>query len=329
MFLSKILKRRDARPRLPNLLCVGVEKCGTTFLNTAFEPCQSVLTPRKKELFYFNKYFAQGTDWYQSWYDFTSKPKARYVADITPSYFRSRKNLERITELLPGAKIIMVLRHPVYRSFSHYIHRIRHLAPRLDSYGYSFADILDRKDVYELLCPQYGRHLRMLTEFFDREDILLLTYENDILNPLRAQATLSEFLELDDLDFSPMLGRRVNEGKMPRFYYSSTPGANIELGGKQYQLKPGNLLLAHAKGTQEWQGIDPAVADANIEAAKNWTASLSSDQVQDIYQAHFAPDLEILREDFDVDVDQWQAMTDPVYYADALPDPELLVEPGR
>lgn len=116
---------------------------------------------------------------------------------------------------------------------------------------------------------------------------------------------------------------------MPRFYYSAIPGASVELGDKQYQLKPGNLLLAHAKGTQEWQAIDPAVADANVEAAANWTASLSSDQVRNIYQAHFAPDLEILREDFDFDVDQWQAMTDPVYYADALPDPKLLVEPGR
>ena len=328
MFLSKTFKRRDVTSRLPNLLCVGVEKCGTTFLNAAFEPCLSVLTPRKKELFYFNHSFAKGTDWYQSWYDFASKPEARYVVDITPSYFRSRKNLERITELLPGVKILVVLRHPVYRSFSHYVHRIRHQAPRLDSYGYSFADILDRKDVYPLLCPRYGRSLRMLTEFFDHKDILLLTYENDILNPLRAQAKLSEFLEIDDLDFSPMLGRRMNEGKMPRLYYSANPGASIKLGEKQYQLKPGNLLLAHAKGTREWRAIDPAVANANVEAAANWTARLSSDQVRDIYQAHFAADLEILREDFDFDVNQWQVMTDPVHYADALPDPKLLIKPG-
>ena len=324
MFLDRFFKRRRVQPRLPNLLCLGVEKCGTTFLNAAFADSADVLTPRKKELFYFNNYYNKGVDWYLSWYDFESKPGARYVADITPSYFRLAKDLGRISELLPGARVIMVLRHPVYRAFSHYVHRIRHKAPRLEAYGHSFADVLDRKDRYRLLCPKYGWHLRQILKFFPREDILLLTYEQDILDPLSAQHKLADFLDLADLDFGPMLGRRVNEGSMPRFYYGADSEPPLTLEGREYRVPRGELLLAHAKGTERWPDIDPSRARANIEASRNWTAALSPEQVARIYEEHFATDLEILRGDFGLDVDQWRRMKKPVHYEAALPDPELL-----
>ncbi len=333
MFLSKFFAKARPEKRLPNLVCVGVEKCGTTFLNAAFAPCGNVLTPRKKELFFFNQHFDEGTQWYRSWYDFDSKPGARYIADITPSYFRSPRNLERIRSLLPDAKIVMVLRHPVYRSFSHYVHRIRHVAPDLQAYGHSYADILAGKDAYNLLCPQYGKHLQWLLDYFDPGNILVLTYETDILNPLNAQAKLSEFLQLDDLDFSPMVGRRVNEGKMPRFYYggaagSGAAGSGAAAGGEYPHPKPGTLLLAHAKGTQVWHDVEPAVAHANLAAAQHWTHALSSEEVQTIYHEHFATDMEIVHRQFGIDVDQWRSMTNPVHYADAQPDPDLLVAGG-
>ena len=73
-----------------------MEKCGTTFLNAAFGSSPDILTPRKKELFFFNEHYNEGLDWYLSWFDFKAKPKAQWVCDVTPSYFRSRKLLQRI-----------------------------------------------------------------------------------------------------------------------------------------------------------------------------------------------------------------------------------------
>jgi hypothetical protein len=243
------------------------------------------------------------------------------VVDITPSYFRSRRNLERIQQLLPGVKLIMVLRHPVYRSFSHYIHRIRHVATKLQAYSCSYADILARKDAYALLCPSYKRHLQWLTDYFPRDDILLLTYEQDILEPQSAEAKLGAFLGLETLDFSPMLGRRVNEGLMPRFYYGGDAGQSDDGGCRP---PPGTLLLAHAKGTQVWEDIDPGVAAANIDAARRWTASLSGEQIASIYREHFAGEADYLQNEFGIDVSQWEAMTTAVHYRDAVPEPQLL-----
>ncbi len=321
MVFKRLFGKPEKHGRLPNLLCVGVEKCGTTFLNAAFAPCPDVLTPTKKELFFFNDYFERGPDWYRSWYDFDAKPGARYVADITPSYFRSRRNLERIQQLLPGVKLIMVLRHPVYRSFSHYVHRIRHVATKLDAYSCSYADILARKDAYALLCPSYKRHLQWLANYFPRDDILLLTYEQDILQPQNAETKLGTFLGLESLDFSPMLGRRVNEGLMPRFYYGGDVG-QTDAGGRRPE--PGTLLLAHARGTQVWENIDPEVAAANIDAANRWTASLSGEQIASIYSEHFAGEADYLQSEFGLDVSQWEAMNDAVHYRNAVPDPNLL-----
>jgi hypothetical protein len=324
MPLAKLFKRRPPEPRLPNLVCVGIEKCGTTFLNAAFAQSPDLLTPRKKELFFFNDHFMEGRDWYLSWYDFASKPEARYVCDITPSYFRAARSLTRIRETLGQPKIIIVLRHPVYRSFSHYVHRLRHVAPRLESYGNTFLDEMTDQRTRRLLFPHYSEHLQMLLEMFNRQDILIMTYEHDILNPLRAQEKLKNFLDLDRLDFSAMAGKRVNHGKMPRFFYSAEPGSALEIGGETYFLPPGVLLLAHAKGTRAWKDVDELTAASNIEASGNWTCGLDEAEVAHLMETYYASDLDTLERDFGIDVNQWRSMTHPVRYEVALPDIECL-----
>lgn len=312
------------RPRTPNLLGLGVEKCGTTFLNAAFESCPEILTPLNKELFFFNEHYDRGMDWYLSRFPRREKKNARWICDITPSYFRSERSLRRIKEELGSPKIIMVLRHPVYRAFSHYVHRLRHVAPKLECYEWSFMEELQHVGIRSLLFPQYGMHMQQLLDFFPREDILLLTYEQDIVDPASAQAKLAEFLDLPGLDFSALGKRRVNDGRMPRFYYSQDGDEVISIDSKRYQLPPGTLLLAHAKGTQAWPEVDPKTALANVKASHKWTRQLDTDMITAVFETRFDEDLNLLQKNFDIDVQRWRRETRAIAYEDALPEIKYL-----
>jgi len=312
--------------RVPNLICIGMEKSGTTFLNTVFEHSQSVLTPRKKELFYFNLNYHEGLDWYLSWYDYSAKPQASYVCDITPSYFRRKQAVARIKETSPNAKLLILVRHPVYRAFSHYIHRLRHVGVKLESYSASFADVLagarGKRDVF----PSYHESLSAWLECFDRDDMLFLSYESDLFSASTIEKKLHDFLGIDDLDFNRFQSHRINDGKMPKFYYGGQHGKNFMLNSSEYLIPANTLVFAHAKGCQVWEDIDPSLARSNMEAALGWTDTLTSAAADEIYATYYAEDVENFSRTFGVDTGDW-SRSDAVTYRAALPANQFLVRP--
>jgi hypothetical protein len=309
--------------RVPNLICIGVEKSGTTFLNAVFENSASILTPNKKELFYYNLNYEKGLNWYQSWYDFEQKVDAPYVCDVTPSYFRSNKAIARISETAPDAKLLILVRHPVYRSFSHYVHRLRHVALKLESYDCSFEEVLAGASGHGVVFPKYHEHLSRWLEVFQRDNILVLSYEEDLFQPPRVEKKLHDFLAVDDLDFAQFRGDRINDGLMPRFYYGEKNGVEVSSGESVYFIPGGTLLLAHAKGCKVWSNIAPALARSNVAASDRWTCALNRDDIYRVYENYYAEDVERFSNAFSFDVQAWQ-QSDPVSYNSALPSDEFL-----
>ncbi|MEH6570348.1 MAG: sulfotransferase [Halioglobus sp.] len=310
-------------PRVPNLICIGVEKSGTTFLNAVFENSASILTPNKKELFYYNLNYERGLSWYQSWYDFSQKVDAPYVCDVTPSYFRNKKVIGRIKETAPDAKLLILVRHPVYRSFSHYVHRLRHVALKLESYDCSFEQVLAGAGGHGDIFPKYYEHFARWLEVFQQQNILVLSYEQDLFHPPRVEKKLRDFLAVDDLDFDQFRGNRINDGLMPKFYYGENKGVEVTIGESEYFIPKRTLVLAHAKGSKVWSKVDPELARANVEASDRWTNGLNRDDIHRIYENYYAEDVEKFSAAFSFDVQAWQ-QDDPVSYNCALPSDEFL-----
>lgn len=312
--------------RVPNLICIGMEKSGTTFLNAVFEQSSSILTPTKKELFYYNLQYDQGLDWYMSWYDFTAKPDASYVCDVTPSYFRGRHIISRIRQTSPNAKLLLLVRHPVYRAYSHYIHRLRHVGLKLENYAVSFQEVLDgawgKPDVF----PPYYDSLSGWLKEFSREEILLLSYESDLFDAEKVEQKLHRFLGINDLDFGRFQGARINDGMMPKFYYGGSRGEHITVGQRDYFIPENTLVFAHAKGAEVWTDINPKLAQSNLEASQRWTDHLTSGQVRAIHENCYARDIEQFSSTFDIDVNDW-LKDEPVSYRAAEPSDRFLLQP--
>lgn len=120
--------------KYPNVFVLGVPRAGTTSIHYAFSSRGDMSVSSTKEpgyLHYCNgaiKRFNGPDDNiatirkvhdyadYASLFDWQRK----FVVDVTPSYFSDREALSNIAEKCQSPKVIVVLRDPVGRAYSHY-----------------------------------------------------------------------------------------------------------------------------------------------------------------------------------------------------------------
>jgi Sulfotransferase domain len=117
--------RRQQPGRLPNLVVIGGLKCGTTSLHHYLNLHPEVEMSRPKELNFFvaELNWPLGTEWYAS--HFASRAPVR--GESSPHY-TSRPRFEGVAErmrsVLGEARVIYVVRDPIDRMLSHYLHNV-------------------------------------------------------------------------------------------------------------------------------------------------------------------------------------------------------------
>jgi hypothetical protein len=118
--------RRDVdRGALPNLIVIGGLKCGTTSLHHYLSLHPEVAMSRPKELNFFiaELNWELGRGWYASHFD----PRSPIRGETSPHYTnrpRFEGVAERMRSLVPEARIVYVVRDPIERLLSHYLHNL-------------------------------------------------------------------------------------------------------------------------------------------------------------------------------------------------------------
>jgi hypothetical protein len=111
----------DAR-QLPQFIIPGAMKAGTTSLFEHLRGHPQLRASRDKEVHYFDMKYDRGARWYASqfprWARVKGVPSLGFEA--SPYYLFDPRVPRRVRELLPRVKIVVVLRDPVDRAFSHY-----------------------------------------------------------------------------------------------------------------------------------------------------------------------------------------------------------------
>lgn len=109
---------------LPNFIVIGGSKCGTHWLNECLREHPDVyLTRDVHEIFFFDRYFDRGVEWYARYFRGYSGQKM--IGDVTPTYLAHPLAPERVYQTLPSAQLIISLRNPVQRAWSKYLHMWR------------------------------------------------------------------------------------------------------------------------------------------------------------------------------------------------------------
>lgn len=107
----------------PTFVIAGVQKCGTTSLFQALDLHPRVQRPRHKEIHFFDQHWRRGTDWYAD--QFPDLTTGQITGEATPVYSYGPTARRRMIRTLPDVKVVLVLRDPVSRAYSHYWHSRR------------------------------------------------------------------------------------------------------------------------------------------------------------------------------------------------------------
>lgn len=181
---------------LPNFLIIGAPKAATTWIADGLREHPEVFVPPLKELRYFcGQNYDKGQDWYEEYFNGVNGEIA--IGEASPSYLGSDAAPHRIRQVIPGARLIVTLRHPVEQAFSFYWHQLsRGVIPLNTDFGDFFRTDRPR-------ASYYGAHLSRYLKLFDRERILILLYEEDVeKNPVMGMRKCYDYLGVD-ADFSP------------------------------------------------------------------------------------------------------------------------------
>lgn len=116
---------------LPDFLIIGAQKGGTTSLYSQLTQHPCVGAAFQKEIRYFNNHFENGVNWYKAHFPtllhkrlMTRERNTDYITgEGEPSYLPNPIAPQRVLELTPRVKLIVMLRNPVDRAYSHYQHR--------------------------------------------------------------------------------------------------------------------------------------------------------------------------------------------------------------
>jgi hypothetical protein len=249
----------------PTFVGIGVPRAGTTWLHELLDAHPQVAVPtRRKEVHFFDVHFDRGIDWYEAF--FPRDPVAsgcQAAGEITPHYLYHDQCPARIAELPSVRGLILMLRNPVERTFSHYIWRMR-----TAGYQGSFDQFLE--DVPEAIpWGRYAENLRKYLPYFPLDRILILVHDRMFDDVPATRARIAEFLGVDVNGFPEGAGTdRVNPGSVPRFRTLSriASKANLYLRRRDIDWLPGlakklgakRLLRLEAKGpaptlSPEWR----------------------------------------------------------------------------
>ncbi len=115
------LKLRLGQPRaLPDAVILGAQKCGTTSLHGYLVQHPGVIAPLRKEVHFFDLNYARGENWYRAHFGRDGEPGLNL--DASPYYLFHPAVPQRMHALLPDARMVVLLRDPARRAYSHYWH---------------------------------------------------------------------------------------------------------------------------------------------------------------------------------------------------------------
>ncbi|MEZ0369820.1 MAG: sulfotransferase domain-containing protein [Candidatus Sericytochromatia bacterium] len=212
------LKQRPADAR-PGFLILGAQKAGTTSLYHYLDGHPQLIAAYKKEISYFNREtnFALGPEWYLDHFLFA---EGKLAFEGTPEYLNNERVPARIAAFAPGIRLIVILREPVARAFSAWnmYHKLpkHHFLYDARSFEQAISDALaTEKDLHGYLDRgRYLEQIRRYLEYFPREQLLLLDFDELTTHPDASLARCSAFLGLSTPLQLPEGAKKVyNPGK--------------------------------------------------------------------------------------------------------------------
>ena len=187
----------------PNLFIVGAVRSGTTSLFAYLDNTQGIfMSPVKEPTYFISKVpvplegnsLSKLKDKTEYLKLFDGVTDEKIVGEATPYYLYDEKSPVLIHESSPQAKIIIILRDPVTRAFSHYLMRRRNGREDRD-----FHQVISAKDKQNIVLSwsNYSEYVKRYIEEFGQNQVKIIIFEEFIKEPRRIVKEVLEFLGVD------------------------------------------------------------------------------------------------------------------------------------
>jgi len=301
---------------LPTFFLIGAPKSGTTSLYDYLRQHPAVFMPEVKEPRYMayadapppmdgpgdaeaNRAAVYTRDAYEAL--FAGAEGATAVGEASVNYLYSDTAPARIHDLVPDAALFAVLRNPIERAYSHYLHLLRSGREPLDSFAAALdAEERRRADGWEWswhyrAVGHYHEQLRRYLEHFDRDQLTIYLFDDFTDDPVGIAQDLYRRLGVDP-SFEPDTTVRRR-----------TTGVPLSNRFQQFLYNPDNILRRLSRVV-----LPEAVRDRWLTRLKN--ANLRKPPLANDVRARLADayhdDVRRLERLLDRDLSHWLATDD-------------------
>ena len=132
--LARTVRRLSASLRLlPDFIIIGAQRCGTTSLYAYLCSHPAVVPAAKKEIHFFDGACKDNPQVYRSYfptrlyksYRQLVRRQTTVTGEASPYYLFHPLAPYNASRMLPRVKLIVLLRNPIERAYSHYWHEVR------------------------------------------------------------------------------------------------------------------------------------------------------------------------------------------------------------
>lgn len=226
-----------AKPKLPDFLILGAAKAGTTALFGALSRHPRVFCSPWKE----PRFFAQvglplpdagqaGTrtrrvvsDEAEYFRLFATCPTGAVAGEASTEYLANHRAPVIAFDYVPRARLIAILRHPVERAYSQYLHRRHNGREPLDTFEAAWA--AEARTGHRGNAPTrlrgrgfYGQALTRWLEVFPREQLLILFYEDWLHRPEYVLDRVWRHISVESIP-RPVVRRENVSSRPPRWLW--------------------------------------------------------------------------------------------------------------
>lgn len=203
---------------LPNFLLVGAAKSGTTSIYNYLKMHPEVFLPRLKEPYfltgkkfeYVNKnggHYGHGNGFVYSFNEykklFVGSENYKCIGECSTGYlYFHNESIQNIKTYLNKPKIIIVLRNPIDRAYSNYLHHVRDGYEKL-TFEEALANEKNREDWWwGYQFRRAGLYYKQVKDYLDNFECKIILFDDLISDKTKTMYEVFDFLEVEKIDIS-------------------------------------------------------------------------------------------------------------------------------
>ena len=180
---------------------IGAQRAASTWIFKCLSEHPEICGSQPKETHFFTSFNKNSFTWYQSRF---AHCREKIKGEYSALYLSDPAAPKKIKEKFPNIKLIVCLRGPITRAFSHYNFKLSNKVP-LSSFSQAlkkYPEILER--------GLYYKYLQNYLKYFSQDEILILIYEDIKKDPKNFIKNVYKFLRVDENFLPRGLEAKIN-----------------------------------------------------------------------------------------------------------------------